>query len=871
MIKRFFSCIMFLSLISLVFSTSLYSKETTGSSQNLTKGWFIQSSEKAGDKGDVISSSGYSTKSWIPATIPSTVMGTLVKNKIYKNLYVGKNLLTVPKEQFEKSWWFRTEFKIASPNTTTTLQFNGIIYRANIWFNGKLIADSGTVFGSYRQFEFNVSNLVSAKGKNTLAVEIFPAKPGEPNVGFVDWNPKAPDNNMGLWREVKVKTSGDVSLRFPFVKSKVELEGYKTADLIITAELKNNTDKKVEGELSGKIEAIKFSKKVTLEPNESKLVTLDANEFSQLRINNPRLWWTFDYGKPELYNLSLQFKESNKISDESFTTFGIREISDYFNEEGGRGYKLNGKKILIRGGGWADDLFLNQSLPNLKTQIEYAKHINLNTIRLEGIWGNDETLFNLCDQNGIFLMVGWSCQWEWDKLLGKKCDNFGGISTPDEMKLISQSWKDQIKWLRNHPSIFVWMYGSDLIPRPELEKMYQATLKEDDPSRPYLQSASVKTSSVTGKTGVKMNGPYDYVPPIYWFTDTVNGGAFGFNTETSPGPQVPPMESIRKMFPKDHLWPIDSVWFYHCGGNVFNSLARYNEAMDNRLGKPAGLQEYLDKAQYLNYEGMRAMYEAFGANKYKATGIIQWMYNSAWPKLWWQLYDYYLMPNGAFYGAKKASEPLHIQYNPGKNEVEIVNNTLNAEKNVASMVSIYDFSMKRVFSTQIICNSDANSAKSILKIPELKLTDKVYFIDLKLYYFNTKKLIGSNFYALPTVNDSLDLAKTTWYTTPLKQFADLKDLNKLEKVKVNTKFYLKEEKDKVIFAVDLKNPTDKLAFNIELLITKGPKGESVLPVFLEDNYISLLPNEEKIINGYVYKSDLGGKAPALKINGWNLK
>ena len=177
-----------------------------------------------------------------------------------------------------------------------------------------------------------------------------------------------------------------------------------------------------------------------------------------------------------------------------------------------------------------------------------------------------------------------------------------------------------------------------------------------------------------------MNGPYDYVPPIYWYADTKNGGAFGFNTETGPGPQVPPVESIKKFIPKDHLWPIDTMWNYHCGGNVFCNLNRYNEAIDNRLGKPAGLEEYVTKAQFINYESMRAMYEAFTSNKYNATGIVQWMYNSAWPKFWWQLYDYYLMPNAAFYGAKKACEPLHIQYNPLTKELNLL--TIQIKKTI---------------------------------------------------------------------------------------------------------------------------------------------------------------------------------------------
>jgi exo-1,4-beta-D-glucosaminidase len=871
MVVKTLSQVRLLCVFVFLFLTVTPAKENANTALNLTKGWHLQTSAKISEKGEQISQNGYKTTNWLPVNVPTTVMGALVKNNVYKDLFMGNNLLSVDKEQFKKSWWFRTEFKLPKNGLNTTLlELNGIIYRANVWLNGKLVADSGTVFGSYRRFELNVTDFVNRAGTNVLAIEVFTAKPGEPNVGFVDWNPIPPDHNMGLWREVKIKTCGQAAVNFPFVKSKIDLEEFKSAELTVTAEVKNFSSEKIETEVTGQIEKIKFSQKVLLQPGEQKLVTFDPKDFPQLKINNPRIWWTHDYGKPELYNLKIDVTVNKKQSDVKETSFGIREVKDYFTEAGYRGYKLNGKNILIKGGGWTDDIFLRQSEDNLKAQIEYAKHLNLNTIRLEGVWGNDETLFNLCDKEGIFLMVGWSCQWEWDKLLGKKCDNHGGIITPEEIDVVSKSWRDQIKWLRNHPAVFVWAYGSDLVPRPALEQKYLDIFKEDDPTRPFLQSTAFKKSQLTGNSGVKMNGPYDYVPPIYWFTDTKNGGAFGFNTETGPGPQVPPLESIKKFIPKEHLWPIDTMWHYHCGGNVFYSLARYTEAIEKRLGKPAGLDEYLTKAQFTNYEGMRAMYEAFASNKYNATGIIQWMYNSAWPKLWWQLYDYYLMPNAAFYGAKKACEPLHAQYNPATQKVEVVNHTLNKTETLFVAISVYDFNMKPVFNRSVLTVLAPNETRALTSLAECKVSGKVYFIDLKMKDMKGKQ-ISSNFYTLSTVPDVLDSAKTTWWVTPLKEFADFKDLNTLEKVSVNSKMKTSEAGEKVNFEITLKNPTDKLAFSIEMLITKGKSGQSVLPVFLDDNYVSLLPKEEKVIKGYVNKKDLGGKTPVLKLNGWNLK
>jgi exo-1,4-beta-D-glucosaminidase len=837
----------------------------------LNKNWFIQSSEKVQADGSLISTSKYSARKWYCAAVPSTVMGTLVNDNIYKNVFIGDNLKNISAKQFEKSWWYRTGFILPKDGNRKTikLKFEGINYRANIWLNGKQIANSDSIQGVYRMFEFDVSGIIKQEGKNILAVEVFPPKPGEPSIGFVDWNPNPPDCNMGIWRNVKLLISGDVSINYPFIQSKINPETLKSAELTILVELLNNSNKDVSGILIGEIEKIKFSKKIYLGPAERKVITFNPKDFPQLKIKNPRLWWTYRLGEPELYKLKLNFKINGKISDAKETSFGIREISDYVNEEGYRGYKLNGKKILILGGGWVDNLFLNNGNKNLKAQIEYIKLMGLNAIRLEGIWGTSSDLYNLCDKNGILIMAGWSCQWEWADYIGKPADDYGAIKNPQEMDLISQSWQDQIKWLRNHPSIFVWLYGSDLTPRPELENKYQAILQEDDPTRPFIASAAEHTSSITGKTGVKMRGPYDYVPPVYWWIDKNKGGAFGFNTEVGPGAEVPPIESIKKMIPANHFWPIDTIWNFHCGKNAFGNLKNYNDALFKRLGKPDGLEEYCTKAQYINYENSRAMFEAHEANKYSATGVIHWMLNSAWPKLWWQLYDYYLMPGGAFFGTMKACESIHILYDYSEGEIIAVNNTLLSQSNLTAKIRVINFDLSERFSKNISFDLPADQVIKILQLPVISNLNKTYFLDLKL--FSGRKNVSSNFYSLSAKPDILDTAKTTWMLTPTKDYADLTDLNKLEKVHlaVNSKFISSRGKDEV--KIKLINRTGKLAFQIVLSVIKGKNGESVLPILWEDNYFSMLPGEKRIIKGYFSNDGLNGKQPVLLVSGWNIK
>lgn len=836
----------------------------------LRDNWKLQSSEAAGSNGEEISGFNYKSVGWINCTIPSTVFGALVKNNFYPEWYVGDNMKNIPNDKFRSSWWYRKEFTLDKEQSEkiVRLEFDGINYRADVWLNGKKLAPSDFIYGAFRRFEFDITKLVQFDKPNVLAVEIFPPLPGEPTIGFVDWNPIPPDRNMGIWREVKLKFSDKVSIDFPYVKSKINLRDYSSAELTVSTELKNHSTQTVKGILSCSISNVEFRKEVELKANENKLVKFSPKEFEQLKIKDPRLWWTHDLGKAELYNLKLDFKIENKISDSTQIRFGIREVSDYLTANGHRGYKLNGKNILIRGGGWVDDIFLDYDSEKLEAQIEYAKQMNLNTIRLEGFWGNNEDLYNFCDEKGILLMAGWSCQWEWEKLLGKKVTNrYGGITSKEDIELVADYWNDQVKWLRNHPSIFVWMMASDLVPHPDLEKKYHEILKAEDGTRPFLVSAGTKTSEVSGKSGVKMNGPYDYVPSVYWYTDSTTGGAFGFNTETGPGPQVPPLESIKKFIPQDHLWPIDSIWNYHCGGNVFGTLDRYTEAMEKRLGKANNVDEYCKKAQLLNYDGVRAMFEAFVANRYNSTGIIQWMYNSAWPKLWWQLFDYYLMPNGAFYGARKACEPVHLIYNYGNKNIIAANISQKNYNALKAKVTVYNFDMSVAFSKEYDLNLPKDESKLVCKLDELKVLTTTYFIDLRLSD-KTEKEISNNFYCLSTKEDILDYTKNEWYVTPTKEHEDLTLLNSLPEAKVIAKESYSITDDKVKVSIEVKNTSPNLALLVNLNLRDKNSDNSILPIFLEDNYFSLLPNEKRIIKGWYYNKK---QDPALEVSGWNIK
>jgi exo-1,4-beta-D-glucosaminidase len=864
----FFMSLMMMSNSS--FSQNAWSVKNTEFADH----WQIQSSDKVKANDEEISTLKFHPENWYAAKVPNSTLGSLVDAGVFKNVFYNRNLEKIPDSLFQAPWWYRRTFNIEkiNPGQVYRLRFNGISYYADIWLNGKKVASGDTVKGSFRQFVFDVTPFIK-KGENVLAVKVTQGAPADLNIGFVDWNPEPADNHMGIWRDVHFMESGPVAIENPFVITDVDTATLSYANIKVRVDLQNFSDKKVSGTLKTNIgNDIHLSTNVSLEPHEIKEVILSSEQYHQLTMMHPKLWWTHDLGEPYLYTLQMNFDINKQLSDSKKIKFGVRSVSGYMTDRGFRAYRLNGKKILIKGGGWTDPMLLNATPEYERAGIDYAVHMNLNAIRMEGFWGSDEHLYNLCDEKGILVMVGFSCQWEWKGIFGGNYeDKYGCIVTPDQMDVAARSWNDQIVWLRNHPSIFLWLYGSDKWPRPELETKYLAVLKEQDPTRPYAQSAKEWKSEITGPTGMKMRGPYDYVPPAYWYIDTSYGGAFGFNTETGPGPQVPVLESLEKMIPKDSLWPIGSSWLYHAARGKFHNLDAYNSAMNERLGQPNDLKDYLRKAQYMNYEGMRAMFEAFEANRPEATGIIQWMYNASWPKLWWQFYDYYLMPTGALYGARVANEPLHIFYDYGHQAVAVMNNTPKKSGDLTADIYVLDANSKSVLKKSLpVSELGSLETKEIFPLQDNVNVSKTYFLDLRLFD-KQHQLVSNNFYVLSTQKDSLAEKKSTWYITPQSQYADLTLLEKLPKVKLQKSETVSQKGENTVIDVKLKNPSQHVAFMVYMDLKKGQTTESVVPVFWKENYFTLLPGEERTVSVWVHTKDLDGQKGRVVVGGWNVE
>jgi exo-1,4-beta-D-glucosaminidase len=367
-----------------------------------------------------------------------------------------------------------------------------------------------------------------------------------------------------------------------------------------------------------------------------------------------------------------------------------------------------------------------------------------------------------------------------------------------------------------------------------------------------------------------MLGPYAYTPPVYWYQDTSRGGAYGLNTETSPGAAPPVLESLKAMIPENHLWPIDEAWDFHCGLNEFSNIDRYRTALERRYGPCDGIEEFAYKAQIMNYELIRPMFEAFRARKGLATGVVQWMLNAAWPKLYWQLYDWHLMPTGAFYGAKTACEPLQLVYDYDNHRIFLVNDTPERHKHLAADIRVFDSNAKQVFDSRRTVTAEPLSSQEILTLTKFDSISSTHFLSLALVDSPGREL-ASNFYWLSTTPDVLDYdAKVQpWeYYTPSRQFADFTLLDSLPSTTLDISHKLTSDGHQNRLTVTLENRGEAIAFGIQLKLLDADTTQPVVPVFWKDNYFSMLPGERKVISTTFKKS---ARDLMLAAQAWNMK
>ena len=860
----------------------------------LKKNWTIQSSAKVSEDGSTISKPGIQTGDWIPATMPSTIFNALVEAGLEKDPYFGNNLVEsesyydvhaltylwdIPKgNPFSVPWWFRTEFDVDdTQDDYYWLEFSSINYKANIWLNGDLIADTTVIEGVHRMYQLDVSDHINKEGKNVLAVQITPPVKGtDLSVRWMQGSVTMPDKNAGIWYDVKLSKNKAIKIRYPHIITKLNLPDTTQAFLTISANLYNNSDKAVQGNFSGIITPVDniaeggtstggndkydFSIPVNLDPYEIKTVMYTVS------MESPSLWWPHMSGRQSFYDLEMQTMLVNDmISDKIVTRFGVREVSstleDFFPEVKQklvRVFQINGKNIFIKGGNWTETVMMQENPERNEAEVQNILNLNFNAIRTEGFWGTDY-FFDLCDKYGIMIFDGFNCCSIWERW---------DVWTDRSYEIAGLSFRDQIIRKRNHPSFVNWLLASDNHVPFRAEKLYTEIVEKYDGTRPYQSNSMYSTTPFCGCTGLD-HDPYPqtymYLPPTVWYgkkniIKNEDGVSFGpyefleFNTEVGPGgEQIPPIESIRLMMDREDWWPINKTWKIRQSSDGYSYMA--TDAFNYRYGKPEDLESYTARAQVYQKEIYKAMAEAYRKNKYAASGILIYRLNAGWPSLCYFLYDYYLRPNGAYAAIQQAFEPLHVLFAYDDNSI-VVSNDLHKEfKNLKVSAKLMNFDMTEKYKRTEDIDIEQDNSKKAFTIPQdIKGLSDIYFLSLKLEDANNK-LLSSNFYWLSTTYDTL------------AQYSGLEDLP-TSGVDATAKFTENGENSPI--TITITNPTDRLAFFINPKILIGIHGAELLPAYWDAKYFSLLPNETREISVRFANKDLQGTEPYLMLEGWNI-
>lgn len=840
--------------------------------------WQIQDTAKAQEAGAAISTTGFATAEWFPVSARATVMAGLLENDVFKfDVFHSDNLraVQVPDASgnlFVTPWWYRAGFSLARAPASrhTLLRTHGIIASADVWVNGRQVADHADIAGAYPVRDIDVTRWVKP-GANALALKVHPGDPRMSlSIGWVDWNPTPPDNNMGPWRGVDIIQTGPVALGAPHVATTLSPD-LTQATLAVTVTAANLDTVAHDVSLAGTVADTPVRQTVHLGPGEAKAVSLAAGTSSAVTLDHPRIWWPIGMGDHPLYSMAVDATVDGALSDHAGTTFGVRRVESTLTRQGYRQFMINGKPLLIRGGGWAPDMFLRDDPARMEAEFRYVVNLGINTIRSEGKLENDR-FYDLADRNGILVLAGWECCDKWEAAA-----KTGGLPWNDaDMRVAQASMASEARLLRNHPSVIGFFIGSDHAPPPALSKMYTDTLRAEGWSLPIISAAVAEGTAEAGPSGMKMAGPYDWIPPSYWYGDKL-GAAFGFDSEVSAGATIPRLEDVQRMLSvqeQEALWKYPDARQYHASADwsTFAVLTPFDTALAQRYGTPKGLADYVAKAQLDNYDNVRAQFEAFNARMgadNPATGVIFWMLNNAWPSLHWHLYDYYMNPAGAYFGAKKANEPVHIQYAYDSHAIVGVNHTLEVQHGLQATVRVRNLDGSVRFQKQLLgIDLAGNHAQSLLELPAVTGLSTVYFIELELASAEGKP-VSRNVYWLSMRRDTLDWAKSNWYLTPVTQYGDFKALASMPQATREVHASTVRDGNEDVTTVTLSVPSSSPAAAVQehLSIRRGPKGDLALPVTWTDNDITLWPGESMVLTAR-YPA-LPGSPTVIEVAGWN--
>ena len=881
----------------------------------------MQSSAIIAEDGSTISLPGYNSNIyWFPVVVPSTVLSGLVANKVYPDPYTGLNNMLIPDasdefnkrynlEQFsfipgvpnpwKKPYWYRTVFEVSATDKGRhfELLFKGINYRASVWLNGKQITDSTQMAGMFAEYRLDVTDAINPGSANAIAVKIYPLDyPGLPDteqlkalgdfflnggptgdigknvtmlcsVGW-DWIPPVRDRNIGIWQPVYLKTSGPVTIEQPkIVTGLPHLPDTSSATVSISLKLFNHRSSSEKGILKIKIapqtftgNSILINKEVLLPGDKSFLINIGPDEFKELILKSPHLWWPNGYGNPDLYKVNIQLILGNNLSDEISILTGIREVgSDAVDVNGTirRNFYVNGRRIHITGGAWVPDMMLNRDSLRYDYEFRLCRNSNINLVR---IWGGGVTpsdyFFDAADRYGLLV---WSDFW----ITGDTQGEFkGSPEWPVEGEVFKKNVASTIYRIRNHPSLQVWTGGNEGHARKELYDAMRDSVMILDGTRPFIPSSSGFAKLPEGwpgafpdgkAAGVYSGGPYTWQDPKDYYTRADAGKDWVFKDETGI-PSQPPFSILPKIIP-DLIWdrslpfPLNNTWGYHDAATGNGHYERYYQEMVKRYGEPRSIQEFSDKMQLMNSVGYQGIFEAAGHKLNETGGVMLWKLNAAFPSVMWQVYDWYLCPNAGYYFMQNACEPIHIQLNTKDQNVEALNRSYNTVSGLMAMIDIYNIDSRAVFHNTQVVNLPPTEVVNLVSLAA-NLTGRqgVSLIFLKLTD-KTGKSVSRNVYWLSGDND-------------------FKSLNNMPVAVVEAKQIKYSSSDtEMKWTINFTNSSDRIAFFLHAQILADK--EEVLPSFWSTNYFSLGPDESFAVTVSCPGEKCRNKKLQLSIDGWN--
>ncbi len=838
----------------------------TGSAQTslpaqveLSSGWQLQDSAKVAGVGAALSSEKADTKDWHAAIVPGTVLTALVADHTYPEPLYGENNRpeVIPESLNKTSYWYRTVAEIPADykGRRIWLNFDGINYASEIWVNGVQV---GTTRGAFIRGRFDITDRIKFGAgpgpRAAIAVLVSPQPhPGVshehtlragmgPNGGITaidgptflstigwDWIPAIRDRDTGIWRKVFLSASGNVLVKDPLVTTDLPLPRTDSSDITVEATLENVTGRPQKGILKGSIENIAFEKEVEIPAHGVQKVSFDPKTDAALHLDHPRLWWPNGYGPQNLYQLHLSFEQKNTVSDAEDVSFGVRKITYSVPDSENLTISVNGVRVFIRGGNWGLDEALKR-LPRerLEAQIRMHKLANLNLIRNWVGQSTNEDFYALCDKYGILI---------WDEFFQP---NPSDGPDPTDLDTYIANVRDKILRFRNHPSIAVWCARNEGFPPKEIDDRLRVLMAELEPTRRYQPSS-------TSGAGVRSHGPYHWRTPVEFYKITDDF----FKTETG-SMSVPTLESIHGMLPQKDWETITDAWAEHDFTHGAQEGDKYPGILAARYGKVLNLADFVRKAQLMNYEAFRAMYEGRDAVLFHpATAVITWMSHPAQPSFVWQLYHYDLEPNSSLFAVQKAGEMQHIQLNELNRTVQVINNLPEALSKATARATIYnlDGSVAGVHTWPVEAPASLTTTLGPLELPSAH--SEFYFLKLDLTDA-TGNLLSTNFYWRNSGSDPDDL-------TPL---------NMLPTVALEPTIARQDNSDGTRVTVTLRNPSKAVALMAHVqLRRKG--GNRILPVFYSTNYVTLTPGESWTITMDAATADLHGEDALVVVDGWN--